>query len=128
MSESTQTEAESQSEETSVVVAEPPAPVEQKKPEGHTKTKRQPPYHVIIVNDEEHTFDYVIELLTKLFRHPLPAAEALTWKIHLSGKAIVYTTHREKAEFKQAQIEGYGPDPRMSVSKGPLKSYVEPAE
>ena len=128
MSETTQTEPEPQGDETSVAVAEPPAPVEEKKPESGTKTKRQPPYHVIFVNDEEHTFDYVIELLTKLFRHPLPTAEALTWKIHLSGKAIVYTTHREKAEFKQAQIEGYGPDPRMSVSKSSLKSYVEPAE
>src|SRR4051812_38320310 len=30
-----------------------------------TKTRRQPPYHVILLNDEEHTFEYVIELLMK---------------------------------------------------------------
>src|SRR4051794_28079540 len=36
-----------------------------------TNTQRQPPYNVVILNDEEHTFDYVIELLTKLFAHPL---------------------------------------------------------
>ncbi|HEU5119262.1 MAG TPA: ATP-dependent Clp protease adaptor ClpS, partial [Isosphaeraceae bacterium] len=34
-----------------------------------TETRRQPPYNVVILNDEEHTFEYVIDLLTKLFRH-----------------------------------------------------------
>src|SRR5882757_6249845 len=93
-----------------------------------TKTQRQPPYNVIILNDEEHTFDYVIELLTKLFRHPLPTAEALTWQIHNSGRAIVYTTHKEKAELKRDQVLSYGADPRMSISKGPLGCYIEPAQ
>ena len=92
-----------------------------------THTKRLPPYHVIILNDEEHTFDYVIELLTKLFRHPLKAAIELTWRIHLSGRAVVYTTHKEKAELKRDQVLGYGPDPRMDISKGPLGCYIEPA-
>jgi len=92
-----------------------------------TQTRRQPPYHVVILNDEEHTFDYVIELLTKLFGHPLPTAEELTLKIHQTGRAIVMTTHREKAELKREQVLAYGPDPRMSISKGPLGCYIEPA-
>ena len=57
-----------------------------------TRSKRLPPYHVVILNDEEHTFDYVIELLTKLFGHPLKTAVDLTWRIHLTGRAVVYTT------------------------------------
>jgi len=92
-----------------------------------TRTKRLPPYNVIILNDEEHTFDYVIELLTKLFGHPLKAAVELTWRIHLSGRAVVYTTHKEKAELKREQVLAYGADPRMSSSKGPLGCYIEPA-
>lgn len=92
-----------------------------------TETQRQPPYNVVILNDEEHTFDYVIELLTKLFAHPLAVAKELTWRIHLTGRAIVYTTHREKAELKREQVLAYGPDPRMSISKGPLGCYIEPA-
>src|SRR4051812_43682225 len=78
-----------------------------------TQTRRQPPYNVVILNDEEHTFEYVIALLTKVFRHSLSTAEGLTWKIHSTGRAIVYTTHREKAELKRDQILGWGPDPRM---------------
>ena len=92
-----------------------------------TKTRRLPPYHVIILNDEEHTFPYVIELLTKLFAHPLAAAQELTWRIHTAGRAVVYTTHKEKAELKRDQVLAYGPDPRMSISKGPLGCYIEPA-
>ena len=82
---------------------------------------------MIILNDEEHTFDYVIELLTKLFAHPLQDAIQLTWRIHLTGRAVVYTTHKEKAELKREQVIAYGPDPRMSISKGPLGCYIEPA-
>lgn len=95
--------------------------------EEETRTKKLPPYHVIILNDEEHTFDYVIELLTKLFAHPLQTAIELTWRVHLSGRAVVYTTHKEKAELKRDQVLSYGADPRMSISKGPLGCYIEPA-
>jgi ATP-dependent Clp protease adaptor protein ClpS len=97
------------------------------KTETTTETRRQPPYNVIILNDEEHTFDYVIELLVKLFSHPLAAAQELTWRIHTAGRAVVYTTHKEKAELKREQVFSYGPDPRMSISKGPLGCYIEPA-
>src|SRR3954469_9493714 len=90
-------------------------------------TRRLPPYNVVILNDEEHTFPYVIELLIKLFGHSLPTAEELTLKIHHTGRAIVYTTHKEKAELKRDQVLAYGPDPRMSISKGPLGCYIEPA-
>src|SRR5262249_12223371 len=86
-------------------------------PDRVTKTQRQPPYNVVILNDEEHTFDYVIDLLVKIFRHSLPTAQELTWRIHSTGRAIVYTTHKEKAELKRDQVLAWGPDPRMSVSK-----------
>ena len=91
------------------------------------RTRRLPPYNVVILNDEDHTFQYVIELLIKLFRHPLPKAEELTLRIHTTGRAIVYTTHKELAELKRDQVIAYGPDPRMQASKGPLRCYVEPA-
>ena len=107
------------------VVTTQTAPRQSTRPE--TETKRLPPYNVVILNDEEHTFDYVIELLRKLFAHPLKAAVVLTWRVHNSGRAVVYTTHKEKAELKRDQVLAYGPDPRMDVSKGPLGCYIEPA-
>lgn len=120
----------SQPDEGDVAVAEPivstkTAPKE--KTENSTRTRRQPPYHVIVLNDEEHSFEYVIEMLAKVFGHPLTLAETLTWRIHNTGRAIVLTTHKELAELKREQVIAYGPDPRMSISKGPLGCYIEPA-
>ena len=97
------------------------------KTDRSTKTRRQPPYHVIILNDEEHTFEYVIEMLAKVFGHSLSIAETLTWRVHNTGRAIVLTTHKELAELKCEQVLSYGPDPRMSISKGPIGCYIEPA-
>ncbi len=101
------------------------APKAKQEVEEKTKTRRQPPYNVILLNDEEHTFDYVIEVLMKVFAHAKPTAEELTLRIHLAGRAIVLTTHRELAELKQQQVHSYGPDPRMSVSKGPIACVLE---
>jgi ATP-dependent Clp protease adaptor protein ClpS len=124
--------SEAHSENLDTAVAEPIVTTQtvatpRAKTDQTTQTRRQPPYHVVILNDEEHTFEYVIDLLTKLFRHSLPAAEELTWRIHNTGRAIVYTTHKEKAELKRDQVLAWGPDPRMSISKGPLGCYIEPA-
>jgi ATP-dependent Clp protease adaptor protein ClpS len=92
-----------------------------------TKTRRLPPYNVVVLNDEDHTFEYVIEMLIKLFAHTVPRAKDLTWAIHTRGRAIVYTTHKEKAELKRDQVLAYGADPRLARSNGPLRCYIEPA-
>jgi ATP-dependent Clp protease adaptor protein ClpS len=120
----------SEPDEGDVAVAEPVVTTEttpKATPENKTRTRRQPPYNVIVLNDEEHTFEYVIEMLAKIFGHSLSLAETLTWRIHNTGRAIVLTTHRELAELKREQVLAYGPDPRMSISKGPLGCYIEPA-
>jgi ATP-dependent Clp protease adaptor protein ClpS len=92
-----------------------------------TRTRRMPPYNVVVLNDEDHTFEYVIEMLIKLFAHSLPRAKDLTWEIHSRGRAIVYTTHKEKAELKRDQVLAYGADPRLARSQGSLRCYIEPA-
>lgn len=116
--------------DTVVTTAAPPATKTRSKTDVTTGTitKKLPPYNVIILNDEEHSFDYVIDLLIKIFSHSLTRAEELTWRIHNSGRAIVLTTHKEHAELKRDQVLGWGPDPRMSKSKGPLQCFIEPAE
>ena len=97
------------------------------KTKNSTATRRQPPYNVIVLNDEEHTFEYVIEMLSKLFGHSRSTGESIAWTIHTHGRAIVYTTHKEKAELKREQVLAYGPEPRMELSHGSLGCYIEPA-
>ncbi len=115
-------------QESATAVVEPEVTT-RSRPDSQTgsETRRLPPYNVVILNDEEHSFPYVIEMLVKLFRHSLAKAEELTVRIDTTGRAVVYTTHKELAELKRNQVLAYGPDPLMAISKGPLRCYVEPA-
>lgn len=66
------------------------------KPEStKPKPKRQPRYVVIIVNDDKHTFDYVIEVLAKVYNKSLQEAFKLTTEIHNSGRSQVWVGTRE---------------------------------
>jgi ATP-dependent Clp protease adaptor protein ClpS len=100
-------------------VAEPPVATEEPvvadpknrtREDQRTKQKRQPPYAVIVHNDEEHTFPYVIEMLMKICGHAPEKAYILTTQIHLAGKSVVWTGALEHAELKRDQIRGYGTD------------------
>jgi ATP-dependent Clp protease adapter protein ClpS len=53
-------------------------------------TEVQLPAKVILFNDEVHTFDEVISQIIKATGCDLVKAEALTWEVHNTGKAIVY--------------------------------------
>ena len=92
-----------------------------------SKTKKQPPYAVIVHNDDEHTFQYVIEVLMKLFGYPLEKAFVLTNQVHVAGKSVVWTGALEVAELKRDQIRGFGPD-HFAVKKVeyPLGVTIEP--
>jgi len=48
------------------------------------------PAKVILYNDEVHTFDEVIGQIIKAIRCDSVKAEALTWEVHNSGKAVVF--------------------------------------
>ncbi len=125
-------------ESNNAVIAIEPPPAEkreeEKKPRGSTgtktknKPKMQPNYHVIIWNDEEHSYDYVIELLMVLFGHSFERAFQITDEVHHSGKGIAWTCHQELAELKRDQVLAFGADWRMpKVSHGSIRATIEPA-
>jgi ATP-dependent Clp protease adaptor protein ClpS len=109
----------------------PPAPANhsQSRPKKLPPTaKREPNYHVIVWNDEEHTFDYVIEMLVKICKHSLAKAYDVTWQIDHLGKGIACTCHRELAELKRDQIIHYGADAHLSDAKPTsMRATIEPA-
>jgi ATP-dependent Clp protease adaptor protein ClpS len=92
------------------------------------KTKRQPPYHVILLNDDDHTYEYVIEMLKALFGYPIEKGFALAQQVDTVGRAVVCTTTLERAELKRDQIHAYGPDPRIPRCAGSMSAVIEPAE
>jgi ATP-dependent Clp protease adaptor protein ClpS len=90
-------------------------------------TKRQPPYNVILLNDDDHSFEYVIGMLRKLFGHPPEKGMRMAEEVHTTGRVIVLTTALELAELKRDQIHAYGPDPLIPRCKGSMSAMIEPA-
>ncbi len=95
--------------------------------EQKEKHKHQPPYNVILHNDDDHSFEYVIQMLRKLFGHPPERGYLMALEVHTSGKVIVLTTALEVAELKRDQIHAFGPDPHIPRCKGSMSATLEPA-
>lgn len=97
-------------------------------PESDTSVvnKRQPRYNVILLDDNEHTYDYVIRMLIKLFHYKEEKAYQLACEVDNSGRVIVLTTTREHGELKQDQIHAFGIDPLIAQCQGSMTSVLEP--
>ncbi|MEQ8767911.1 MAG: ATP-dependent Clp protease adaptor ClpS [Planctomycetota bacterium] len=79
------------------------------------KVRRQPPYHVILHDDDQHTWAFVIGMLRALFGMSYEKAYKHTHEVHYVGVSIVCTTTLEHAELKRDQIRSKG----MSASIEP---------
>lgn len=92
--------------------AEPPPQAKPARPkvDPRNKPRRQPPYAVIVENDDHHTYPYVMIALCKVCGHSPLKAFKLAQQIDRTGRAIVWTGTMELAELKRDQIKGMGPD------------------
>src|SRR6516162_2618572 len=86
-----------------------------------------PLYHVVLLDDDEHTYDYVVEMLSKIFCLSVEIAFQHAVEVDTTGRTVVMTCERDQAEFGREQIHAYVADPRMAVSKGSMSAVVEPA-
>ena len=93
-----------------------------------TTTRRQPPYAVILHNDDINTMEFVVTVLRKVFGYTVEKCVELMIEAHEKGRAVVWVGPLEVAELKADQIHSCGPDP-VQASRGaqPLGVSVEPA-
>jgi ATP-dependent Clp protease adaptor protein ClpS len=92
------------------------------------KIKGQPPYNVILLDDDDHSYEYVIHMLKTLFGHPPEKGYRMAVEVDTTGRVIVATTHLEHAELKRDQIHAFGPDPLIPRCKGSMSATIEPAD
>jgi len=118
----TKTESRTESESKTAV-----APA---KPKGAIapRTEKLPPYNVVLLNDDDHSYAYVIEMLKAIFGHPEEKGFLLAKEVDSTGRVIVATTHKEKAELKRDQIHAYGKDKRIAKCQGSMSAVIEAAE
>src|SRR5205823_11795038 len=71
------------------------------------RTRRVPPYNVILLNDDHHSFEFVIDTLCKALGCSPERAFQFTNLAHTSGQAVVWTGTKEVAELKLEQIQSF---------------------
>lgn len=91
--------------------------------ETETVDKICPNWNVILLNDDYHSFDFVIILLMKIFRKELDSALAITLEIHENGQGIAATCSKERAELYLEQVASM-----KEGIKGAIGCVMEPAE
>src|SRR3954466_1407980 len=97
-------------------------------PRTKSKFKPLPQFNVVLLDDDDHTYEYVIRMLCSIFAYTTDRGMQMATEVDSQGRVIVLTTHREHAELKRDQILGYGADPRLDRSTGSMRAIIEPAE
>lgn len=117
----------------SVAVAEPEVVEEtytQRKtdPKNKKKPKQQPRYNVILWNDNDHSYEYVVRMMKSLFGYSVERGFEIANTVDKTGKAICLTTTMEHAELKRDQIHAFGKDTLIPRCKGSMSASIEPVE
>ena len=82
---------------------------------------------LVLLDDNEHTYEYVIEMLGAVFGYGPEKAFALARLVDTQGRVTLMTASRPDCEAKQSQVHAYGADPRIATSKGSMTAIVEDA-
>jgi ATP-dependent Clp protease adaptor protein ClpS len=112
------------------VTAEPTTPqVAQPRPREReeTRTRRVPPYNVILENDDYHSMEFVVEVLQKALGCNEQRAILFMHEAHTTGRAVIWTGPKEVAELKVEQIHTYSEIRPAGRDLGPLSCLIEPA-
>ena len=104
------------------VAVEAPA----RKRKRDTKRKKQPRYHVVLWDDNDHSYGYVIMMLRSIFGHPQAIGLKMARTVDSNGRVICLTTTKEHAELKRDQIKAYGRDFTIPRCKGAMSATIEP--
>jgi ATP-dependent Clp protease adaptor protein ClpS len=88
---------------------------------------KSPLYRVVLLDDDDHTYDYVIEMLQKIFIFTAEQALKHAQEVDAMGRTVLITCELPEAEFARDQVHGYGRDWRLPRSKGSMSAVLEPA-
>lgn len=96
------------------------------KPESQTRSRKQPLYHVVLIDDNDHTYEYVVGMLRKIFAMTAEDAFVRACQVDSEKRVILDTTTLERAELKRDQIHAFGRDWRIPRCCGSMSAVIEP--
>ncbi|NCG18207.1 MAG: ATP-dependent Clp protease adapter ClpS [Rhodobacterales bacterium] len=85
-------------------MADPPRKDEQGETLTKTRLEKPKKYKVLLLNDDYTSMEFVVFILTKVFRHSAAAASRIMLHIHNSGVGLAGIYTREIAETRCAQV------------------------
>ena len=105
------------------MVAEPQVETQKQQ---EKKRRKQPRYHVILWDDPDHSYEYVVLMMKQLFHRPIESGFQIAKEVDTRGRAICLTTTLEHAELKRDQIHAFGKDELIARCKGSMSATIEP--
>ncbi len=102
------------------------APAKKLRQDADRQPRIQPRYHVLLWNDDDHTFTYVVQMMRSMFGHTLQRALQICEQVDTEGSAVCLTTSQEHAELKRDQIHAYGRDDRVRSCAGSMSCSIVP--
>src|SRR5574341_2485412 len=104
-------------------VTAPLNPDEWVEPAPDTESQIDPPYRVLIHNDDVTPMDFVVYILRTVFGLSFGLAESVMLTAHLTGVAYVVTLGHEEAKYRVGKAHG------LARAAGyPLTFTIEPEE
>ena len=92
-----------------------------------TDQQLEPPYHLVLLDDDEHTYAYVIRMCAEIFGYGPEKGYAIACVVDSQGRAVLMTGSHDAVRAKQELVHAYGPDPLMPNSRGSMSAIIEPA-
>jgi ATP-dependent Clp protease adaptor protein ClpS len=87
----------------------------------------EPRWHVVLLDDNDHSYDYVIQMLGTIFGYGPEKSFALARIVDTEGRVIVATVAYEPALVYQEKIHNFGADPLIPRCKGSMSAILEEA-
>ncbi len=84
-------------------------------------------YHLVLLDDDQHTYAYVIEMLGSIFGYGPEKSFALASMVDTTGRAILETAGLDTVTAHQSAVHQYGADRRIPTSKGSMTATIEEA-
>jgi len=101
-------------------MAEKRVPYSVEKP--RTETSEPPMYHVVLLNDDYTSMEFVVKVIQQVFGHSAVQASRLMMEVHTKGRAVAGTFIRDIARTKAETVM------QMAFKENyPLKCILEAA-
>ncbi len=88
----------------------------------------EPLYQVVLFDDDDHTYPYVVEMISRLFNFSQQEAFEIAYQVDYIGQAVVTVCPFDEARDGVQKIRNYGPDPTVPDCTESMKATVLPAE